>query len=126
MTTLDKVITGLGIALFAIALALLMLGEIDIVIILALFVGGLIGLISGLYKYLGYKEGTDERTRKLSAFAATYSWLITFALVCILILLDYFGRLNMNIAQTLGLIFFVMLVTMLWFNMYFKRRGDVD
>jgi len=128
-TKTDKIMMGSGIILCIGAVALLMTSEtIDIVIILALLVAGVMGLITGLSKYLGYREGprTDERTRKLSAFATTYSWFITFVLVNILFLLDYFGRLTITVSQILGLIFFVMLLTMVGMNMYFKQKGDEE
>jgi len=98
------------------------------VIVITLMVAGLISFTTGLSRYLGYEEKpkTDERTRKLSAFATAYSWLITLSLVCILILLDYFGRLKMNVTQILGLLFFVMLVTMLWMRMYLKRSNQKE
>jgi len=127
-TKTDEIIIGLGIVLCIGAVALLMtLKTIDIVIILVLLVAGVTSLMTGFSKYLGYRETprTDERTRKLSAFATTYSWFITFVLVNILFLLDYFGRLTITVSQTLGLIFFVMLLTMLGMNIYFKRKSDV-
>jgi len=128
-TKTDKIMMGLGIVLCIGAVALSMTSEtIDIVIILALLVAGVIGLITGFSKYLGYREDprTDERTRKLSAFATTYSWFITFVLVNILFLLDYFGRLTITVSQILGLIFFVMLVTMFGMNVYFKQKGYAE
>ncbi|RLJ00696.1 MAG: hypothetical protein DRP06_01480 [Candidatus Aenigmatarchaeota archaeon] len=127
-TKTDKIMMGLGMVLCISAVALLMTSEIiDIVIILALVVAGVTSTITGFSKYFGYRESprTDERTRKLSAFATTYSWFITFVLVNILFLLDYFGRLTITVSQTLGLLFFVMLITLIYFNMYFKRKGDV-
>ena len=128
-TKTDKIVMGSGIALCIGAIALLMtLRNMDIVIFLALIIVGVICLITAFSKYLGYRENpkTDERTRKLSAFATTYSWFITFVLVNILFLLDYFGRLTINVSQTLGLIFFVMLLTMAGITMYFKRKGYVE
>ena len=125
----DKIVMGLGIVFCIGAVALLMTSEtIDIVIILALLVAGVISLITGFSKYLGYRESprTDERTRKISAFAATYSWFITFVLVNILFLLDYFGRLTITVSQVLGLLFFVMLVTMFGMNVYFKQKGYAE
>jgi len=125
----DKIVMGLGIVFCIGAVALLMTSEtIDIVIILALLVAGVISLIIGFSKYLGYRESprTDERTRKISAFAATYSWFTTFVLVNILFLLDYFGRLTITVSQVLGLLFFVMLVTMFGMNVYFKQKGYAE
>jgi len=123
----DKFGLGLGVILLIVAVALLVFWkDIDSVIIIILMVAGLISFITGLFRYLGYgeKPKTDEKTRKLSTSATAYSWLITLSLICILILLDYFGRLKMNVTQVLGLLFFVMLVTMLWMRMYFKRKNQ--
>ena len=126
-TKTDKIVIGLGTALCIGAVALSMT-SIHTVIILALLVAGVIGIITGFSKYLGYREGprTDERTRKLSAFATTHSWFITFVLVNILFLLNYFSRLAITVSQALGLIFFVMLVTMVGMNTYFKRKGYAE
>ncbi len=128
-TKTDKIIGVLGIFFCVGAVALLMTTEtIDITIILALLVAGVICIVAGFSRCLGYRKdpGTDERTRKLSAFAATYSWFITFMLVNILFLLDYFGRLTITVSQTLGVIFFIMLVTMFGMSAYLKQKGYVE
>ena len=63
---------GLGVILLIVAVALLVFWkDMGSVIVITLMVAGLISFTTGLSRYLGYEEKpkTDERTRKLSAFA---------------------------------------------------------
>jgi hypothetical protein len=69
---------------------------------------------------------SDERTKKLGAYAATYSWLFTLVLIAVLFWVDYFTVVKMTVAQALGTTLFVMVLSMNMFRWYFSRRGDVD
>jgi O-antigen/teichoic acid export membrane protein len=68
----------------------------------------------------------DERTKKLGAYAATYSWLLTLVLIAVLFWVDYFTVVKMTVAQALGTTLFVMVLSMNMFRWYFYRRGDVE
>jgi UDP-N-acetylmuramyl pentapeptide phosphotransferase/UDP-N-acetylglucosamine-1-phosphate transferase len=68
----------------------------------------------------------DERTKKLGAYAATYSWLLTLVLIAVLFWVDYFTVVKMTVAQALGTTLFVMVLSMNMFRWYFYRLGDVE
>ena len=68
---------------------------------------------------------SDERTKKLGTYAATYSWLLTLVLIAVLFWVDYFSVVNMTVAQALGTTLFVMVLSMNMFRWYVGRKGDV-
>jgi len=67
----------------------------------------------------------DERTRKIGAFATAYAWCITAILMSVLISLELFNLLKMNVIEVLCLIFSVMIAATVGLYAYFKRKGDV-
>jgi len=68
----------------------------------------------------------DERTRKLGAYAAAYSWLLTLVLIAVLFWVDYFTVVTLTVAQALGATLFVMVLSMNVFRWYFSGKGDVE
>lgn len=69
---------------------------------------------------------SDERTKKLGAYAATYSWLLTLVLIAVLFWVDYFSIFKLTVTQALGTTLFVMVLSMNVFRWYFGRKGDVE
>ena len=69
---------------------------------------------------------SDERTKKLGAYAATYSWLLTLVLIALLFWVDYFNLFKLTVTQALGTTLFVMVLSMNVFRWYFGKRGDVE
>jgi hypothetical protein len=69
---------------------------------------------------------SDERTKKLGAYAATYSWLLTLVLIAVLFWVDYFTVVTLTVAQALGTTLFVMVLSMNVFRWYFSGKGDVE
>ncbi|GEM_PF-5084798 len=74
----------------------------------------------------GVQAESDERTRKISAFAARYSWFMTLAVVGVLILLTYFlavfGLLDITFEKMLGIVVLVTIGTLSLFYVYFARK----
>jgi len=70
--------------------------------------------------------GSDERTKKLGTYAATYSWLLTLVLIAVLFWVDYFSIFKLTVTQTLGTTLFVMVLSMNVFRWYFGKKGDVE
>ncbi len=96
------------------------------VIVIVVFMGILV-LVSSLFYYLGMEKPVkDERTRKIGTLAATYSWLVTLAFMCFLMVTGYWSGRVFAPAELFGLILFVMVVSMLAINAYLSRRGDVE
>ncbi|MCZ7400564.1 MAG: hypothetical protein O8C62_13005 [Candidatus Methanoperedens sp.] len=98
------------------------------IIISGLMAGGLASTINGIYSHskYGVQAESDERTRKISASAATYSWFITLTFVGVLFNLDYFGLLGMTVEKALSIIILVMIGTLILFYAYFARKGDFE
>jgi len=93
-----------------------------------LITGGIILMVFGLVRHMIYKEGTeeDERTKKINAFALSYSWVVTLVLVGVLLWLDHYNILKMTAMSALGLTMFVMIVVAVVSEWYIKKKGDIE
>ena len=69
-----------------------------------------------------YKK--DERVNKLAAYAASWSWFVTFIFVAVIYWVDYLGLVTLGLEEAVSAIFFVMVVTIIGFRFYFLRKGD--
>ena len=69
---------------------------------------------------------SDERTKKLGAYAATYSWLVTLMFIALLFWVDNLAMVTLTVMQALGTTLLVMLLTMSVFRWYLNRKGDVE
>lgn len=98
------------------------------IIISGLMAGGLASIINGIYSHskYGVKAESDERTRKISASAATYSWFITLTFVGVSAYLNEFGMLETTVKKVLSNIILVMIGTLILLYAYFARKGDVE
>lgn len=95
-----------------------------IVIILLISISGLARLKDkGMFEY---EYLNDERARKISGRAFTYSWLAIFLFVCILVGLDAFDMLDVTISQVLGIIFIFMLLGSAMIHWYYDKKSDVE
>jgi hypothetical protein len=96
--------------------------------------GAITGIITGAIVSLMGIRGvllkgqpkSDERTRKISGYASSWSWLVALCVVSCLFLGEYFGMFSVNASQALGLVLTSMLVTIVLFNAYYRARGDVE
>ncbi len=73
------------------------------------------------YEYLN-----DERAKKISGRAFTYSWLATFLFVSILVGLDAFNLLTLTVTQVLGILFIFMLLGSAMIHWYYDKKSDVE
>ncbi|WP_048198227.1 hypothetical protein [Methanocella arvoryzae] len=89
-------------------------------------VAGLIMALAGAAGALGKRRGGDERTAKLSAYAASWSWFSAVVVTSALFLLNYYGVVKADSNQALGLILLTLLGTMVAFNAYYRTRGDIE
>jgi len=67
----------------------------------------------------------DERTERIGAYAASYSWFATFLGVAVLYWLDYLGYAKMPGGVALAIVFALMAFTIVFFRWFFSRKGDV-
>lgn len=75
------------------------------------------------------KEGTlrtDERTDKLSAYAATYSWFLTLMAVILLYWVEYAGLYPLTVSFVTWFLLIEMALSAAFFKWMLLRRGDVE
>ncbi len=92
------------------------------------FVAAGIALIIGSFvKHLKFGEGPDrdDRTMKLNAFALAYAWLVTFAFMSLLILLDHY-IIKLTVSTALISTMAVTILAAAIFRYYFLKKGDVE
>lgn len=78
------------------------------------------------WKRMAELPDRDERTKKLGAYAAAYSWLVTLVLVAVLFWVDYLAVVKLTVTQVLSVTLLVMVLSLNVFRWYFLRRGDMD
>ena len=118
----------IGPIILLIGIALLIFGKIDDLITGTLIIAGIVLLLNGVLKHLRYKNmpEQDERTRKIGAFAAAYSWVVTIVFITVLFWLNHLEIWKMTVQQALGLTLYVMIFVTLIFQWHLKRKGDAE
>ena len=121
-----RLVIGAAILLVTIALQMFWSG-ISPAITMTLMVAGIALMATGAIRHMTCGEGpeSDERTKRISAFALSCSWVVTLLLVCVLILLDHYTMLKIAATQALGLTLFVMIAVAVVSEWYLKRKGDI-
>lgn len=91
-----------------------------------IIIGGIM-MLFGVVRLLRRDEPRgDERTRKLSAYASAWSWFSAVAVTSLLYLLEYRDMITLSADQALGATLVTLLGTMVVFNAYYRKRGDVE
>ncbi len=72
------------------------------------------------------QHNQDERTKKLSGYAAAWSWQITFMAVAGLYWIDYLGAAELSASLVLGILLFLMSATLIGFRWHFMKKGDAE
>jgi len=67
----------------------------------------------------------DERTDKLAAHAASWSWMITFITVTILFWIDYVKYIEFTATQIINIIFWLMLFSIMITRWIIHSKGDI-
>lgn len=68
---------------------------------------------------------TDERTQKITAWAASYSWFLTLVAISLLFWLDYLKIVQMGARQVLTGLLIIHLGSMIFAKWRFSQKGDV-
>lgn len=118
----------LGIVIMAAGMILTAFFETDALVPLTLIYTGLIIFVLMAFRLFrrGDLPDRDERTKKLSAYGITYSWLLTLVLLTILYWLEYFKLVEFTVNGIFGLLIFFMIISANVFRWYFMQKGDVD
>jgi hypothetical protein len=84
--------------------------------------------MGGMSEFIGLKKPLkDERAARIGTLAATYSWYSVLLLVSTIVMIFGFGGgYKVSMTQAVGVILIAMVVSMLAFNWYLGRSGDVE
>ncbi len=121
-----KKLFNMGLFLTFLGLGLqILLSEINIVVGSIISAMGIIFLIRGyLMQKNPEKIKKDERSRKISTWAASYSWMLTIFALMILFWIDKLF-LKLSVEIVIGTIYIVMVTTLLFYKWYFNKKGDI-
>lgn len=115
-----------GAALIACGILMLMNDTLDGILWLEVIIGlGLFG--GGLFEFLGLRQPLkDERVARIGTRATTYSWYVVLVLVGFLSMVyGMGGGYKIGMPQAVGSLMIVMVSSILAFNWYLGREGDV-
>ncbi|MCZ7384996.1 MAG: DUF2178 domain-containing protein [Candidatus Methanoperedens sp.] len=89
---------------------------------------GIATMISGMYHYTKYGDQPlyDERTKKISGYAASSTLLAMMLSMAALMIADELKLLILTGAHVLAILFFVMVLFLNLSLWYFNRKGDVE
>jgi hypothetical protein len=92
-----------------------------------LLAAGLAFLVTGIIRWrkFGITPEQDERSRKIGAWGASYSWILSLFFMTGLFWLDSLGMVNLSAEIALGASILVLILSAIAFQMYFSRLGDV-
>ncbi len=116
-----------GALLVACGVLMLVEDTIDGILWLEVLLGlGLFG--GGLFEYLGLREPLkDERTARIGTRAATYSWYTVLVIIGFLSMVyGMGGGYKISMSQATGAVLITMVVSIMAFNWYLGRMGDVE
>ncbi len=89
-----------------------------------------IGVVLAIRGYLNEARSDrfkkDERTRKISAWAASYSWMITIVGLMIFFWVNYLGIISLTVNSVIWGTYILLVGSLLFFKWFFDQRGDVD
>jgi hypothetical protein len=126
--TLDIVFVALGliIALWSLVLWPSTAENVRPLAATCIIIGGIMMLFGAARLLRGNEPRGDERTRKLGAYAASWSWFSALSVASLLYLLEHWGMITLSADQALVAMLVTLLGTMVVFNAYYRKRGDAE
>jgi hypothetical protein len=67
----------------------------------------------------------DERTKKIWAYSAAYSWWLTYIAIAALYLVDYLNIVELSVGMVLGILLFTISLSQIVLSWILSRKGDV-
>lgn len=116
-----------GALLIACGILLLLEDTLDGILWLEVLLGlGLFG--GGLFEFLGIRQPLkDERAARIGTRAATYSWYAVLVVLAFMAMVfGMGGGFKISMPQAVGATLITLVASMLLFNWYLGRRGDVE
>ena len=68
----------------------------------------------------------DERTRRVSQKALSYSWWFTYVLIAVMMLVENFGLAKLSVEGVLGLTFFFMVASQYLFRWHLNSKPVLE
>lgn len=96
------------------------LGTIVMTVGFVYTIRGLMVMKHGEERYKG-----DERTRKIGAYAAAYSWFFTILAISVIFWADYLGLRKFTGQEALGAVMLFMVASLILSRWHIARKGDV-
>lgn len=97
---------------------------IDITIAVMVLIG-IMAIMSNFFSYIGMSKPIDERLKKIGTLSATYSWYISLVFICFFVYSSYYSNLERTVAEMMGVIIFIMVVSMMIINTFLRWNGDM-
>lgn len=85
-----------------------------------------IGTISSAYHYFKGQEVMDERTRKISYKGTAIAFFVTIPILFVLTAVEDRGIIELSVRQFFWIFIILFALTSLFFQTYYKRKGDID
>lgn len=100
---------------------------IPIFLVSAMTAMGVVFIVVGLrvMKY-GKAYTGDERTKKISVYAAAYAWWLTYIAIAILYWVHYLEIITLTVGSVLGILLFTIALTQIVISWILSRKGDVQ
>ncbi|MBN2094887.1 MAG: hypothetical protein JW727_02465 [Candidatus Aenigmarchaeota archaeon] len=121
-----RLILGPILLLGGIALGLFWQGIPNILVSIITAMGAIF-IVVGIRKMkYGDAYKGDERTRKIWAYSAAYSWWLTYIAIAILFWVDYLKLADLTVGAVLGILLFTIAITQIIIGWILSRKGDVQ
>jgi hypothetical protein len=78
-----------------------------------------------MMKYGDSAKG-DERTRKIWAYSAAYSWWLTYVAIAALYLVDYLKIVELTVGSILGILLVTISLSQIIISWILSRKGDIQ
>lgn len=88
---------------------------------------GIVFLLTGILRHRKNRDGpeSDERSKKIGAWALSYAWLTGIIGACLLFWLDYLGVFRLSAQSGYGLIVLILTISAVICQVWLFRKGDV-
>ncbi|MFA5125968.1 MAG: DUF2178 domain-containing protein [archaeon] len=102
-------------------------GEIGVLAGSALSTAGIVLTVKGyLMQKHPEKLKKDERSKKISAWAASHSWMITIFALMIMFWINKLNILTLGTDLVIGLTYIVMVASLMIYKYHFNKKGDIE
>ncbi len=99
-------------------------------LVISMIISGSVLIIYTVYYQIRYKETggpvQDEWIRRINTASLANSWFITFILILLIFWIDHLHIYSFTIDQVVAILFITMILTANMFQLYFRKKGDIE